>query len=366
MNKPGTLPPGAGLPSALIFLLIVAAPSAFAPISAPASLLQLQQNADLIVVGSASGGDQAGDILNFTIQVSRVLRGDVMAGTPIPVSWQSSPAVAATGHGLWFLNRSSGGWRVLPVQPGWAQFNDIFVAVPIGPLPTPYAYDPAAALSDKVASEISAAIESGTGRRLWPSMLDELNSPVTQVLYRRLSTSISAQQRILGLSGQIRSGSAEALTSAIQAAPALSGSGAEYAILLLSIRDEFRASDAKSVAIMGQAALNNNLNSDFRESAAHALRAIHTQDALPYLAALLDDPDIKLQEEAIGGLASFANGLPIQTAASVPSLAYLQLPDHAPYKTESTVGHFVMGPGAIAQLPFWKSWWAQNRVALGY
>lgn len=348
-----------------IILLVVAAPSLFVPIAAPASLLQLQKNADLIVVGSASGGYQAGDILNFTIQVSRVVKGDVVAGTPIPVSWQSSPAGAATGHGLWFLKRSSGGWRVLPVQSGWAQFNDIFVAMPIGPLPTPYAYDPAAALSDKVASEISAAIESGIGRRLWPSTLDELNSPVTQVLYRRLSTSSSAQPRILGLRGQIRSGSAEALTSAIQAAPALSSS-AEYPILLLSIRDEFRSSDTSSVVILGQTTLNKTLSSDLRESAAHALRAIHTQDALPYLATLLDDPDIKLQEEAIGGLASFANGLPIQTAASVPSLAYLQLPDHAPYKTESTVARFVMGPGAIAQLPFWKSWWAQNRVALGY
>jgi HEAT repeat protein len=140
----------------------------------------------------------------------------------------------------------------------------------------------------------------------------------------------------------------------------------EYGILLLDIRDGFRSSDANSVVMLGQAAANSSLRLDFRQSAAHALRGIHTQDALPYLAAVLDDPDIELQSEAVGGLASFANGLAIQTAASGPSLSYLQLPDRAAYKTGETVAHFALGEAAIRYLSYWKTWWSLNRTALGY
>jgi hypothetical protein len=350
--------------------LLLAARSGFAPIFGPASLVQLQQNADLIVIGSASDGIRAGDNLNFTIQVNRVVKGDLTPGIPIPAIWQSNNPGVANGHGLWFLKRSTGGWSVLPVQSGWAQFKDVFIPVPTGPLPDAYAYDPTASVPDKVASEISAAIEGVPGLGLLPGLhadlLDQLNSPVIHVLYRRLSVSSSIQQRILGLSGLIRSGNTSALHSAIEAAPELSSSTVEYGILLLSIRDGFRSGDASSVVILGQAAVNTSLRVDFRQSAAHALRGIHTKDALPYLATLLYDPDIELQAEAVGGLASFANGLPIQTTAGVPSLSYLQLPDRAPYKTEDTVAHFALGDASIRYLSYWKTWWSQNKTALGY
>ena len=352
---------------AIVFGLLIVAGTAFAPIFGPASLVDLQKNADLIVVGSASSGSSSGDISNFTILVDRVVKGDGVAGTLIPASWQSSnPVSLATGHGLWFLKRSPGGWRVLPTQSGWAQFSDIFIPVPVGVLPRAYTYETAASISDKVASEISASIESGLGRGLWTTMLDQLNSPVIQLLYQRMSASSSPPQKIFGLSGLIRSGSPDALSLAIQAAPGLSTSTVEYGILLQSIGNDFRASDANSITVLGKAALKNNLSQDFRESVAHALRAIHTKDTLPYLAALLDDSDIKLQAEGVGGLASFANGLPIQTSASVPSLSYLQLPDRAPFKTSDTVSHLAMGEAAIAHLSFWKTWWSQNRIALGY
>jgi len=298
------------------------------------------------------------------------VKGDIALATTIKAIWQSNNPGVATGHGLWFLKRSPDGWTVLPVQSGWAQFNNIFIPVPTGPLPDDYAYDPAASASDKVASEVSAAIEGIPGLGLLPGLqgglLDQLNSPVIQVLYRRLAASSSIQQKILGLSGLIRSGNTPALNSAIEAAPAISSSTVEYGTLLLSIRDGFRASDANSAVILGQAAVNTSLRLDFRQSAAHALRGIHTKDALPYLAALLDDPDIELQSEAVGGLASFANGLAIQTAAGGPSLSYLQLPDRAPYKTEDTVAHFALGEAALRYLSYWKTWWSLNRTALGY
>jgi hypothetical protein len=359
---------GPGLQPCLIILwMFLTAPTCFAPISAPASIAQLTDTADLIIVGSASGGIQAGGILNFSIQVNRVIKGNLLPGISIPANWVSNESAgAANGHGLWFLKESAGGWRVLPLQSGFATFRDTFIPMQTGALPDPYAYDSSASLYDKVASEISAAIESGAERGIWANLLDQINSPVIQMLYRRMSVSSSGSQKMFGLSGLIRRGDPEAISAAIEAIPAVSTSSLEYGTLLQSIRNEFRSADPKSVATLGQSALTSTLPTDFRESAAFALRSIHTQDALPYLAALLDDPDTKLEAEAIGGLASFANGLPIQTSAGVPSLSYLQMPAHAPYKTEETMAHFAMGPAAIVQLSFWKSWWTQNKTALGY
>ena len=200
-------------------------------------------------------------------------------------------------------------------------------------------------------------------------LLDRLNSPVIHLLYNRLSASTSANLRILGLSGLIRGGSTAALSAAAQDASSLSYYPLEAGVLFESVRNEFRATDANSVEILGQIATAiKGPSLPLRQAAAHALTGIHTAHALPYLAALLDDPDPDLRAEGVGGLGAFSNGLPVQTSANVPSLGYLQRPASAPYMTKETDANFALGPGAETEprLSFWKTWWLQNRTALGY
>jgi hypothetical protein len=339
-------------------------------------LLDLEQSADLIVVATANAGSQTSDAVSFKLQVHRVLKGDAIVGGLISADWPKGAnalaggASSIAGTGLWFLQRSSSGWILLPIMQGTALFNRTFIPEPSGPILSAYSYDPTAPLSDKVASEVCAAIEgaNGGGHELADLQfdLDKLASPVVMVLYQRMSAANSAEQKILGLSGLIRGGNTVALRSAIQATSALTNPSVEYGVLLRSIQDEYRAVDSVSVAALGQAAVNSSLRPDFRRSAAHALRAIHTIEAVPFLATLLDDPDANLQTEGVGGLASFANGLPVQTTAGVASLSYLHSPESAPYKTTDTVANFAMGEAAIRYLSFWKSWWSQNRTALGY
>ena len=349
----------------------------------PQSLVDLDHRADLIVVASASGDIQTGPpVANFDLHIDRVLKGDpAIAGRAISVSWarssngMSRPGIhfPAAGNGLWFLRRSSNGWLLLPVLQGALSLGDTFFAVPSGPILSAYAYQSTASLSDKVASELSAAIESNTVSRfqwsfLQSGILDELNSPVVRLLYQRMSMSSSPQHRVLGLGGLIRRGSAPALQSATE----FEKYAMENGELLSSIRDQFRATDANSIAILGRAAVGSTTQSPaLREAAAHALASIHTVETLPYLATLLDDPDVKLRIEAIGGMASFANGLIVQTPACVPSLACLQFPDSAPYKTPDTIANFAMGAAAIerneaAYLSFWKNWWSQQRAGMGF
>jgi len=185
-----------------------------------------------------------------------------------------------------------------------------------------------------------------------------------------MSASPSPNQKILGLSGLIRGGSVAALSASLDAAPTLSAYPFEAGVLLRSIRDEFRSTDSTSIEILGQIATASTCPSQqLRQAAARALASIHTIRALPYLAALLDDPDTNLRSEGVGGLGSFANGLPIQTSKDVASLAYLQRPTSAPYMTTTTLANFALGPTAATddiRLSFWRAWWLQNRAALGY
>jgi len=360
-------------------LLLLAAGDAYGSIAGQRSLVELEQSADLIVVGAASGGVQSGTALSFTLQVDRLVKGDpAVARTLIAVDWASvdrsgPPALGppqVSGNGLWFVKRSSSGWELLPAISG-EPFSETYIPEPPGAISSAYAYTPATALSDKVASEIAAALEAadGGGGKLAGLyyLLDELHSPVIQLLYRRMSTSASPHQKILGLSGLIRGGSAVALSAVLEIASSLDAYPLESGVLFNAIRNEFRSTDPASVETLGKIASTTGRSQLLREAAARALVAIHTQQALPYLAALLDDPD--LRGEGVGGLASFANGLPVQTAADVPSLRYLQRPPSAPYMNKATIENFALGSGAAAndtRVSFWKAWWQQNRAALGY
>jgi hypothetical protein len=280
-----------------------------------------------------------------------------------------------TGNGVWFLRTSPSGWAVLPVRQGFVLPSDLFFPQPPGPILSAYAYDPAASVSDKIASELSSAIESANGGNTSDGLLnlqlggllDQLNSPVIQLLYQRMSVSSQTGEAILGLSGLIREGNAAALRTAIGIAPAFGNYLLEAGVLFESIRDAFRAIDSNSVNILGRTAVDvTDLSLPLREASAYALRSIHTVDALPYLGALLNDPDVSLQSEAVGGFSAFTNGLPVQTTACVPSLSCLQRSPAALYRTPDTVSNFTMGPEAYRRASFWKGWWAQNRSALGY
>jgi hypothetical protein len=364
-------------------LLLLAAGTASANLVGWNSLADLGRSADLVVVADPTGLSNAGTVLAVTMTVTRVLKGDAgLAGTSISAVWTWQPGIlgaspdsepAPTGSGLWFFKSSPGGWQLLSVMQGGISFNQTFIAVPRGPIASAYSYAATASLNDKIASEVSAAIEGGNGAwtiDLHRGILDQLGSPVLGVLYRRLAASRSGNRRILGLAGLIRQGSVDALSTAMLAPASLFAScPLETGVLMLSIRDDFRAADAPSIAVLGQAALDSR--GAFREVTAFALRSIHTVEALPYLAALMDDPDLKLRAEGIGGFSAFANGLPVQTPAGVPSLAYLQMPATAVYKTQETMANFAMGEAAVSRneaklLAFWKGWWTQNRAALGY
>lgn len=360
---------------------LLAASLSYASLIAPQSVADLEQNATLIVVASATAAPN-GITNSVLLNVIRVVKGDnTLTGSTITVKWTPTSANAGAvgpGAGIWFLQQSSTGWNLLPVVQGNVPLvMTYYPTSATGALIAAYAYASTASTTDKLASELSSAIESSTDAGSLPlaslnyGTLEQLQSPVITALYQRLSRSGSPQQQALGFAGLVRQGRSAALTSAATVATGFAGYPVENGILLLSIRDQFRASDGSSVKALGQIAADTTANQPFREAAAHALAAIHTTESLPFLAQLLSDGDATLRVEAIGGLSSFANGLPAQTASGTPSLAHLQLPVGGPYQTPETIANFAMGSQAIEQnesryLTFWQTWWSEHKSQLGY
>lgn len=360
--------------------ILLAASLSYASLVAPQSVADLEQSAELIVVGSATASNGTGN--TFPLRVIRVIKGDNdLVGATItarrsPSSTTSGVVGAATG--IWFLQQSSTGWNLLPVVQGNVPLGMTCYPTSIaGTLLAPYAYTSTASTTDKLVSELSSAIESSSSAgnlalaSLHYGMLEQLQSPILALLYQRLSSSGSPQQQALGLAGLIRQGSSAALSKAATLAVILAGFPKENGILLLSIRNQFRTSDSGSVKVLGQIAVDTTANQLFREAAAHVLAAIHTRESLPFLAQLLSDDDVTLRMEAIGGFSSFANGLPAQTASGTPGLAHLQLPVDSPYQTPETLANFAMGSQAIERnesqyLAFWQTWWNQQKHGLGY
>jgi hypothetical protein len=376
---------GLGRNSRTAVMLFATAAMAFGSLVGMPSLSYLQQKADLVVVGTASGDFQAGSGL-FSLAVSRVIKGDTqLASGTLPVIWpnraartaNSSGTRTAAGTGIWFLQASSGGWILLPVVSGDVTMDLTFFPGLSGAVLGAYAYDVSASLGQKLASEVCSATESLKGSYNLPlyalqyGEMDRLGDPVVATYYNRMAASSVAQQQMLGLSGLIRSGSGTALATATQAASLFEAYPRENGILLMSIRDQFRPEDTASIAVLGQTAVNSAITGAFREAAAHALAAVHTLYTLPYLATLLGDSNPNLQVEAVGGMGSFANGLAIQTATGVPSLTHLQLSNAAPYRTSATMSNLALGrqaiaPNEAASVSFWQQWWSQNRAALGF
>lgn len=347
----------------------------------PQSVVALENAAGLVVNGTATGFVRNATGFDFSLQVNRVIKGDAtLAGSSISATWSSgNQATAASvgsknvgGTGIWFLQRSSGPWQVVPVLQGTMQLSNIYISAQLGPIVSAYAYSATASVDDKLASEICSALEDVTGvtlpmYALLSGGIDELNSSVPRLFYQRLASSASTEQQVFGLSGLIRSGDTSALTAAAQIASAVAG-GQPQGVLLLSVREYLRPTDPTSVNAVGQVATDSALPTALREAAAHVLAAVHTAAALPLLATLLDDPDLNVQVQAVGGMGSFANGLPVRTSQSAVTLAYLQLPANAPYKTQDTVANFALGQAAneTSYISFWKNWWSANRASLGY
>jgi hypothetical protein len=348
---------------------------------------------EVIVVGEGSLETLNDTSALIAIRVARIVKGDRVAPKlHIPVTstrrcqiTNNSPSVSA----IWFLKHLPNGSLVFADSPKWQScqpfINDY--EVPVGKLPARWAYSSSIAPEDKLAYELAASLEAHSGRSPLvlleiPEALEGPTAKTKSRIYKKLAQSQISNVRTIGKLGLIRMGDPAALsevadpvtplTSAPLQTNAIRGGkptkllyGAQgtiqtYSSYVAASISQIVESKGSTVSAVGLLVAPGVPNSEIRRSAARALRNIHTAKAVGYLAPLLYDNDYELRVEAIGGLACFANGVPVLDPAKPGGGMDLNKP--GPYKTDETISHFAMGSSTISSreafyLTYWRSWW---------
>jgi hypothetical protein len=334
------------------------------------TIANLAPVADAIVVGSIPGRvDSAADV-SFDITVYRVLKGEsVPMVIHVVHAWQRRVLVPTTGPinvnvsftGVWFLRRtSSAGWDVLAAHGPDGFFPDLFWPA-VETLPASYDYSPGAPLLDKLVLEVGVGAKAGASPELMPDAIHSLNSAAVQTVLLDYLGSSSTRDVSAGLAGLLAGGQTGAITRLAQLWPVMGRDAGAKPDLLQTLSTGFRPQDPETVHEVAALAQAHTTPADLREALVKVLVAVHTREALPFLAGLLSGSDPA--ERAIGAfaLSSFANGSPAQTRENGPSLAWLT-GGTSPYQTAETVAHMGLRgprtPEAEAEwLSFWAKWW---------
>ena len=156
--------------------------------------------------------------------------------------------------------------------------------------------------------------------------LGSLDPSITQPIYRQFVDQQSPFLREFGVQGMILANDPEGVKSAVGITTA--------SPLVADALQGYTNPDPSGVAALSKIALSDPGAKEpiMQRSALFALTMIHTKDALPALAVLLDSKDQGLQCQAIAGFCQFA--------------------------PNPETGHYCQGLDLTIDISFWKSWWA--------
>lgn len=351
--------------------ILVITCSSFGGPASSASLQALAAQADAIVVGLVHANSSNG-MISATIDVERALKGPLKAGNLISVGWSAPNWGGPNGpfpddHGLFFLRQdTSGTWAALPVTAGDIKWRDVFVQTPTS-VPSNITSTAARSLPpnpspmDSVLLELVAAAEAGARFPIdFVVTYQSYRSPLLGAAFRRFARNGNPWLASAGLRDLISMADPTAV-QVIQQQQAAMSSTPFWPSAVEELKVYYTSTDSVAVAALGTLAVNNKAPQDLRGAAAWALARIHTSLALPYLPELLSDPSPALQAAGVGGLASFANNVPIGSHEPAPG--------DWKFRTNDTIAHSAFDESLVAKrqayyVGFWRSWWNENQVEL--
>jgi hypothetical protein len=333
------------------------------------NLAKQVEAADAIVVAKLVRGTTvaSGDRItsDLVLHIDRVLKGNPIPGAEVAASLEGrnlffsgvhSSSQTPQVYGIWFLSSTS-------VLPRLQSIGDPAMAPVILPEQTP-AGDRGNTPEVSVANEIVSALRwfaNGKVQGEFSTLADNFRtlSPATTLpIYRQLAAEQSLDLRAVGIQGLIAANEPEGPIQLASDWTKLTAANPQIGMPLMSYTNE----DPSGVRALGSPAL--------REHAAYALRAIHTKEALPALAVLLDSKNAIIQSQALSGFCLFVRNAPIVTPQSVPSMSWLQTRQPAPFLNPETErychpGGTVYPSGDLAAyVNFWKSWWYAHKVEI--
>jgi len=325
---------------------------------------------DVVVIGTGTARVKAGPMVSFLINVERVLKGDLQPGISLPVEWDSGVDTPLwrdsqkSNKGVWFLQNISGLWRCIPARSGMLPtFEHLFYPVTDGPLPAEIRYDSSLSVIDQVIIEVAAAEKD---RENAAPIIDEAaagyDSTEVRRAFRYLSRLATPRSKALGLAGLIQRGDVQGLQQ-FEAEHTSPPASPELARIVRDIDVTFRSPDPGAIQALGRLSASPSRIPGLQLAAARALAAIHTREAVPYLAALLDDPAPEVSKTAIIGMSFFANGVGIQTIHGARMIEHLNNRTQTPYTSEKTERYLGFEEKRRDEyLAFWKDWWSLHRL----
>lgn len=339
-----------------------------------ASLQLLISDADAIIVADIKDGTIVNGTATVTLTVERVQKGDLRTGSTLQLMWVGPPGArpysskATLTWALFFLKKTAIGlWDVLPVLAGSSlEFRETYFGISNAEQPIAYRSQPGSSTFEKVFLELAWAVEQGPiGPRnlgfVDLGTLHERNpTSATASVLNAFSQKNDPRLVAMALRPLIRSGDLEALNRVEREQSSLLSTPFGKSISD-SIMFGFRNASPSAVAALGRIGSAKSSSNDLKTACAGALAAMHTKDALPYLASFLDSTDLTQRTFAVGGLAMFANNVPI--GRHEPASGNWK------YRTDDTITHSAMDTQLIGKnesfyVGFWKAWWAMHRAEL--
>jgi len=224
---------------------------------------------------------------------------------------------------------------------------------------------------DKVILEAGAAVLETVKNDPRPTYLALLvrnstegyDSPAVRRLFRQYADSSRPWLKAIGLAELVKREDVPTLLRLEKEMATLSR--VPQAKRIIYMFDWIRDPNPETIAALGKLASSKSGIEGLNLAAARALRAMHTRETLPYLAALLDSKYPDMRAEGVLGLGFFANGVPIVRAEGMPGLDFLNKREATKYTTKETTEYFGFDPSRPDEfVAFWKGWWLRHRAEL--
>lgn len=352
---------------------LVMVTSALAGPSGYVSFATLIQQADSIVIGDITAQSDTGSEVVLDVLVIRVLKGNVGPGATVVAKWQPSAVTSRVAfpnlgpsRGMLFLRSVGNALTVLPILTSPVRPTDLYVSMPSGELPAAYAYTSNAAVEDKITAELSARVEAMKGSSLsdgafYLEAVDSMTAASALTVYQRLAGEGLRDVQVIGIAGLIRKGD---ITSLGQPGTSVTlAASPQWPLVINNICSHYRNTSVGGVAILSTLSGTGQGMPAVQQCATHALSAIHTKEALGTLYQLLDSKDGLVRYDAVLGMASFANNLPVQTIDNTAGLGFLKAAADGPFTTSETKASMPSLPAFRSNeqkyLQFWRQWWVQ-------
>jgi hypothetical protein len=336
-------------------------------------------------VGEVSYGTAIDGDNSFTLVPLYALKGDLKPGVAVVVTYRVR-AIPIRGRGefggefgLWFLTRAAtGGYTLVAPDQQSPPLEYAYYPLPRTARERP-AVPPGTSLVEEIFQHLALSAQSvGRGMTFWHlakgalSCVDSSAPKSVRETLEAWSRSSSPNMVTLGLTGLVTIGDAGALARSQQALPVIKESEPQLLGHYADAVFAYRNPDPDGVQALGEmATAEEPLTKGLQRAAVIALRAIHSKDTLSHLAKVLDSPEPELRGAAVAGFTLFVNNSPIETPGAVVGMAFTRPVANAPYRTADTdrynsMGRFERAEDEQAAVQFWKTWWAENKVKLGY